>query len=170
GDVLALLVTEIAQSAAQALVARPVERFGSRYQHGDLPDFLRRLRPRYGKRSPEKECRQPDKNFLPHRCRSARKNSCSAADFARNLELFNHPAAPGQTPPGRTGTENRFADRNRRSSRPPHRITLSARASTLGGIVRPICLAAFRFTTNSNFVGCSTGRSAGLAPLRILST
>jgi hypothetical protein len=23
---------------------------------------------------------------------------------------------------------------------------------------------------NSNFVGCSTGRSAGLAPLRILST
>src|SRR5262249_8826272 len=51
-----------------------------------------------------------------------------------------------------------------------HLITLSARASTLGGIVRPICFAAFRLMTNSNFVGCSTGRSAGLAPFKILST
>ena len=53
---------------------------------------------------------------------------------------------------------------------PSHLITLSARASTFGGIVKPICLAAFRLMMNSNFVGCSTGRSAGLAPLRILST
>ena len=51
-----------------------------------------------------------------------------------------------------------------------HRITLSALANTLGGIVNPICLAAFRLIMNSNFVGCSTGRSAGLAPFRILST
>jgi hypothetical protein len=29
--------------------------------------------------------------------------------------------------------------------------------------------AVFRLTTSSNLVGCSTGRSAGLAPLRILS-
>jgi hypothetical protein len=49
-------------------------------------------------------------------------------------------------------------------------MTLSARASTLGGIVRPICLAVFKLITSSNFVGCSMGRSAGLAPLRILST
>ena len=51
-----------------------------------------------------------------------------------------------------------------------HLMTRSARTSTFGGIVRPICLAAFRLMTNSNFMGCSTGRSAGLAPLRILST
>ena len=51
-----------------------------------------------------------------------------------------------------------------------HLITLSALASTFGGIVRPICLAVFRLMISSNFVGCSTGRSAGLAPLRILST
>jgi SOS response associated peptidase (SRAP) len=51
-----------------------------------------------------------------------------------------------------------------------HLITLVARASTFGGIVRPICLAAFRLIMNSNFVGCSTGKSAGLVPLRILST
>jgi hypothetical protein len=30
--------------------------------------------------------------------------------------------------------------------------------------------ALFRFITSSNLVGCSTGRSLGLAPLRILST
>src|SRR5262249_39141908 len=51
-----------------------------------------------------------------------------------------------------------------------HLITLSALAKTLGGIMRPICLAAFRLIMNSNFIAASTGRSAGLAPLRILST
>jgi hypothetical protein len=49
-------------------------------------------------------------------------------------------------------------------------ITLSALASTLGGIVRPICLAALRFMMSSNFFGCSTGRSPGFLPFRILST
>ena len=49
-------------------------------------------------------------------------------------------------------------------------MTFVALASTFGGIVRPICLAAFRLMMNSNFVGCSTGRSAGFAPFRILST
>jgi hypothetical protein len=49
-------------------------------------------------------------------------------------------------------------------------ITLSARTSTLGGIVKPICFAAFKLMMNSNFFGCSTGRSAGYAPFKILST
>ena len=49
-------------------------------------------------------------------------------------------------------------------------ITWSARPSTDGGIVSPNALAVLRLITNSNLVGCSTGRSAGLAPLRILST
>ena len=49
-----------------------------------------------------------------------------------------------------------------------HRITLSALASTFGGIVSPICLAVLRLMTNSNFVGCSTGRSAGLRPFQNL--
>ena len=51
-----------------------------------------------------------------------------------------------------------------------HLITLSARTSTFGGIVRPICFAAFRLMMSSNFIGCSTGRSVGLAPFKILST
>src|SRR5262249_41207811 len=49
-------------------------------------------------------------------------------------------------------------------------ITLSARASTSGGIVTPICLAVLRLITNSNLIGRSTGRSAGFVPFRILST
>src|SRR5262245_7460876 len=49
-------------------------------------------------------------------------------------------------------------------------MTSSARASTAGGIVRPRAFAVFRLITNSNLVGCSMGRSAGFAPLRMLST
>jgi hypothetical protein len=49
-------------------------------------------------------------------------------------------------------------------------MTWSARASSDGAIVRLSALAVLRLMTSSNFVACSTGRSAGLAPLRILST
>ena len=38
------------------------------------------------------------------------------------------------------------------------------------GMVKPIRLAVLRLTTSSNFVACCTGKSPGLAPLRILST
>ena len=48
-----------------------------------------------------------------------------------------------------------------------HLITLSARASTLGGIARPICFAVFRLITSSNFAGCSTGRLERLAPTQL---
>jgi hypothetical protein len=49
-------------------------------------------------------------------------------------------------------------------------MTWSARSSNDCGIVSPSALAVFKLMTNSNLVGCSTGRSAGFAPLRILST
>jgi hypothetical protein len=51
-----------------------------------------------------------------------------------------------------------------------HSMTSSARARIDGGIVRPSVFAVFRLITSSNFVGCSTGRSAGFAPFKILST
>src|SRR4030095_15627394 len=51
-----------------------------------------------------------------------------------------------------------------------YRMTCSARPRSDGGIVSPSAFAVLRLMTNSNFVGCSTGRSARLAPLRILST
>src|SRR6516165_6608779 len=49
-------------------------------------------------------------------------------------------------------------------------MTSSAVASSDGGTAIPSAFAVFRLITNSNLVGCSTGRSAGLVPLSILST
>jgi hypothetical protein len=40
-------------------------------------------------------------------------------------------------------------------------------ASTPGGMSSLSALAVLRLTTNSNFVGCTTGRSAGFSSLRI---
>src|SRR5262249_4753396 len=61
-------------------------------------------------------------------------------------------------------------------SRPnaPHKmrhysITWSAAACRVNGIARPSALAVLRLITSSKRVGCSTGRSPGLAPFRILS-
>src|SRR5262245_41303926 len=50
---------------------------------------------------------------------------------------------------------------------PPHSITSSARASTIGGISRPNAFAVLRLMTSSNWLGCRTGNSDGLAPLRM---
>jgi hypothetical protein len=52
----------------------------------------------------------------------------------------------------------------------PYSITSSACAISVAGTVRPSALAVLRLMTNSNLVGCWTGKSEGLAPLRILST
>ena len=51
-----------------------------------------------------------------------------------------------------------------------HSTTRSARSRSDCGIVSPSTFAVFPLMTSSNVVGCSTGRSRGLAPLRILST
>ena len=49
-------------------------------------------------------------------------------------------------------------------------ITSSALASRDGGTVRPSALAVFRLMVKSNFVGCTTGSSAGVSPFRIRPT
>jgi hypothetical protein len=51
------------------------------------------------------------------------------------------------------------------SYRPP--ALLDDLVDNAGGISRPSALTVLRLTTNSNFVGCSTGISAGLAPYKI---
>jgi hypothetical protein len=48
-----------------------------------------------------------------------------------------------------------------------HSITSSAVATSVCGTSSPSALAALRLIANSNLVGCITGRSAGLAPLRM---
>src|SRR3954468_1441329 len=47
---------------------------------------------------------------------------------------------------------------------PFYSITSSTRS--MGGIVRPRAFTVLALTINSNLVGCSTGSSPGLAPLR----
>src|SRR5262249_24788753 len=63
----------------------------------------------------------------------------------------------------------RRAAEQRNELAPPHSITSSARASNVAGISRPSALAVLRFKISSNSVGCWTGRSPGLVPLKILS-
>src|SRR6516225_9624623 len=50
-----------------------------------------------------------------------------------------------------------------------HSMTSSASESRLSEILMPSALAVLRLITVSNLVGCSTGRSAGFAPLRIFA-
>src|SRR5262245_36488433 len=73
----------------------------------------------------------------------------------------------------RRGGERRHEDAKRKQDGERHRlhwITSSASTKRCGGMVSPRALAVLRLMTNSNFMGCSTGRLAGLVPLRILST
>src|ERR1044072_1379732 len=51
---------------------------------------------------------------------------------------------------------------------PSHSITSSAATSSVEGMVTPSDFAVLPLITNLNRVGCSTGRSAGLAPFSIL--
>src|SRR5882724_2448899 len=55
-------------------------------------------------------------------------------------------------------------------STPAYSITSSTRAKIESGLANPIAFAVLRLRTMSNFVACSTGRSAGFTPLKILST
>src|SRR5262252_6851756 len=64
----------------------------------------------------------------------------------------------------------RAAEQRDEIAPPPHSITSSARASSVGGTSRPSVLAVLRLMINSNLVGCWIGRSAGLAPLKMRST
>ncbi len=51
-----------------------------------------------------------------------------------------------------------------------HSMTWSARRGIDGGTVRPSAVAVRMLSTNSNFVGCSTGRSAVSVLMKILCT
>jgi hypothetical protein len=61
----------------------------------------------------------------------------------------------------------RRASEQRDKVAPSHSITSSARASSVGGTVRPNALAVLRLMTSSILVACCTGRSAGFSPLRM---
>jgi hypothetical protein len=56
------------------------------------------------------------------------------------------------------------------SKKDRYSITSSARASIIGDMLMPSAFAVVALMINRNLVGNATGKSAGLAPLRILST
>jgi hypothetical protein len=68
------------------------------------------------------------------------------------------------------GAGRRAAEQRDQLAPAAHSITSSARSRIAVDSPVPIALAVFRFTTSSNFVGCSMGKSAGLAPRAIRST
>src|SRR5262245_17897080 len=57
-----------------------------------------------------------------------------------------------------------------RSKKHRYSITSSARSRIDVGTDTPIALEVFRSRANSKLVDCSTGKSDGFAPLRILAT
>jgi hypothetical protein len=61
----------------------------------------------------------------------------------------------------------RAAEKRNELAASDHSITSSASASSLSGTVRPSIRAVEALMTNSNFEDCTTGRSAGFAPLRM---
>jgi hypothetical protein len=69
--------------------------------------------------------------------------------------------------PGRQARTNKYPDLVTLLEAARHSIISSARPSSVSGIVRLSALAAFRLMTNSTFVDCCTGKSAGFSPLRI---
>ena len=85
--------------------------------------------------------------------------TCVGAWRARSYEGREHPAKP-------TAARKSWP----RWSSMGYWITSFARCSSISGTISLSAFAAFRLMTRSNVVGCSTGRSPGRAPLRILST
>src|SRR5262245_59722718 len=79
--------------------------------------------------------------------------------------------AHGWLPFAAVSIRRQFGTQMPQGGHPPHHsITSSARNRTEGGMLISRDFAVLRFITNSSFVGCSTGRSAGLTPLRTLAT
>ena len=125
-----------------------------------------------------------------------RKKSINLIDFVR-VTARKHAAHAGATSPERAPVvcnrstratlDLRFLAGSRRSATAAfdpkwtvgflysgqsrvYSITLSALISSDCGILSPNALAVLLLMNNSNLVGCSIGRSAGLAPRRIFAT
>jgi hypothetical protein len=171
--------------------------FGERHQHADPPHPARLLRARGEWPSGCRTSEQRDElatphglpstgqgRTLPHHC--VRKLPCIAARLIVEWQSW----VKSRIPPERSHVSFRQLLRTYQRTRVQqlcattgllHRsndvrggavysITSSARTRTSGGIFNPSALAALLLTINSSLVGNSTGRSPGLAPLRILFT
>jgi hypothetical protein len=93
------------------------------------------------------------------------KNGSAALEM--RLPLYRHERTLLQQPSCPLSANSGLMQRSKVSC---HSITSSALASNVGGMFRPSAFATLRLITSFKRVGCSTGRSAGFAPFKILST
>src|SRR6476659_2439175 len=106
------------------------------------------------------------------------QNRCSLSidpvhlkNMLRQVQSDRSNLAHGWLPFAADSIRQQFGTQMPRGGHPPHNsITSSATNRMSRLIVSPTVLAAFRLMTSSNLVGRSTGKSAGFAPLSILST
>src|SRR5262249_26242646 len=104
-------------------------------------------------------CDQPCADWVPRRREHDRDDRDKITSSAQSLVPL--PVGPAK---------NRTYQSSRTMNAPLHSITSSARASNDGGTVMPSILAVSALMTSSNFDDCTTGRSAGFAPLRTRPT
>src|SRR5262249_57454436 len=81
---------------------------------------------------------------------------------ALQIELENPSHALALLRPRRERPPRHGAAEQRYQLAPPHSITSSARATSIGGTSKPSALAVLRLISNSSFVDCSIGNSPGL--------
>src|SRR5262249_57788049 len=98
----------------------------------------------------------PDRRDVGLFCRIARRKRCKHADPPHPFGLLR---ARRERP-----RRCRAAKKGDELAPPNHSITSSASASSLSGISRWRAFAVVRLITNSNLVGCTTGRLAGFSP------
>src|SRR5262249_55436990 len=96
-----------------------------------------------------------------------RETSLLGCRFGRTHEHADPSHPVGLLRPRRERPCSRRAAEQRDEPAPVHSITSLACASRLGGTLIPIAFAVDRLMTSSNWVGCTTGMSAGFSPLRM---
>jgi hypothetical protein len=155
--VVAFLAASVA-CPADVTMTSTFSRTSSAARSGNVPVCPLRIGPRWRYSSPQPSRGRADPAGVPSRSGRERAEKPDAVHPSRLLRL------------GASGAARRPREPSSHVRRSIYWMSSSARARTAGGIVSPSILAVLRLITSSNLLGCSMGRSAGFAPLRILST
>src|SRR5262245_12994694 len=124
-----------------------------------------------GRQSTEERQNLRTPNLLAQNRRSLCIDPMHLKNMLRQVQPDRSNLAHGWLPFAAVSIRQQFGTQMPQGGHPPHHsITSSAAACKVSGTVRPSAFAVLRLMTNSYLEACSTGRSAGLAPLRTLST
>jgi hypothetical protein len=104
--------------------------------------------------------------------RRNQKRSCMTASgqsrrFGHAGGMSAHPSIATAKPTSSHVSEAPLPDSCTAANGVPYSITSSAAASSLSDTLRPSIFAVSALMTSSNLVACTTGRSAGFAPMRM---